>query len=791
MSAQQHGPHCHPGGVRSYGNPDEGVMLLGIAPGRNEMREGRPFIGESGRMLDAILSAVGWSREKVYTTNLYCQWNDTPTPAQIQGCAPRLRAEITAMKPKIIMPLGKIATEQVMPKYMFGKVSGGVFWLENVLDSGHDCYVIPTFHPAAILYGMTAYVHDIYRDLRRIKHVLTWKPGAPHNAVEYTVADSVEVAQSFLDRFALHHAPYIAIDIESAQGKDDAEMFDPHSDKLLCVGISDGENTVVIPEEFCHGLNWHENEINWTMHWSTFDWQGILRFLAVRLPIVHDTLLMNYACDERTGVHSLKPICREQMGVGFYEEEAHRQAKMLKGFDKIDPAVLYEYNAKDAAYTARVAPLLYEQMRDDDQLGPYHNIMIPVANAFAEMQWHGVRVDMKRLNQLEKQWYPMWMKMDSDLRELGVALGAPEPFNPNSDKQLKHLVYDILGIKSPTGKVSEKTGVLSLDKEVLELLKGTHPFIDGLHDFRKLDHVIQNYIFVVRDNIKLDGLLHATPKQHGAVTYRTSYIDPPLQTIPNPKYESNAYGEFREVFVPRDANHVIGEVDFSKAELYWGAQESGDAVMLADLLSGDFHARVASDIFNKPISEVTRWDRTRSKHVTFGIMYGRGARALAKGELKCSIAEAEVFLNRWRWRYKRYVEWTQEVRTLALTAYELVSATGRKRRFKLILDGDFDMLNKAVNFPIQSAASDTTLSAMVKLCNLLPQYDSFPIIMIHDSLVFDLSIAHLHETLPLIKSVMESPQFPGAPAIEVELAVGPNWGQTKEIKVEDYQLVRA
>lgn len=790
MSTQQYGPHCHPGGARGYGNASEGVTLLGIAPGRNEIREGRPFIGESGRLLDAILDAVGWSREKVYCTNLHCQWNDEPSQAQIDGCASRLREEIITMKPKVLVPLGKIATEQVMKGYMFGKVSGGVFWTENVLGSGHDCYVIPTFHPAAILYGMTMYVHDVYRDLRRIKTVLEWEPGAPHIQVAYDVAKGTKEVQGFLDYWRERNPPYLAIDIETSGGKDDNEMFDPHSEKLLCVGISDGHNTIVIPEEFCYGLDW-PLDLNWTMHFSTFDRQGIQKLLGVRLPIAHDTLLMNYACDERTGVHALKSICREQMGVGFYEEEVHRTAKKLKGFDKVPLPQLYGYNAKDTCYTARVAPLLYEQMRADGQLDVYHNIMIPVANAFADMQWHGVRVDMKRLNELEKQWYPMWMAMDSRLREYGVELGAPAPFNPNSGAQLKRLVYDILKIKSPTGKASEKTGVLSLDKEVLELLKGTHPFIDGLHDFRQLDHVIQNYVFVVRDHIKFDGLLHATPKQHGAITYRTSYIDPPLQTIPNPKYESNAYGEFREVFVPRDAEHCIGEVDFSKAELYWGAQESGDAVMMADLLSGDFHRRTASDIFNKSLDDVTKWDRTRSKHVTFGIMYGRGARALAKGELKCNIAEAEVFLNRWKWRYKRYVEWADEVRRKAIMDGELTSFTGRKRRFKLILDGDQDMLNKAVNFPIQSAASDTTLAAMVKLCALLPQYDSFPIIMVHDSLVFDLANKYLDVTLPLIKRTMEAPQFPGAPSIEVELAVGPNWGSTKEVEVDTRELVTA
>lgn len=777
------GPECHTHGVRGYGNPGDGVMLIGIAPGKNEVAQGKPFVGESGRLLDAVLKAVSWDRSKVYCTNLHCQWDDAPSPAKIAACAARLRREITVYKPRIIVPLGKLASEQVISEQLFGNTTGAVLWRENVLGSGHSCYVIPTFHPAAILYGMSAYIHDVWRDLRRIKTVIDWPTGgSPYKKVEYSVAQSTRDVQDFLDDMLLLKPDYLALDIESAEGKDPNEVLDPFSDKLLCVGLSDGVRTLVVPEEFCHGLDWNENALNWTLHFSTFDCMGMRQFLGVKIPVVHDTLLMSYACDERTGVHSLKKIVRERLGVGFYEADVHTQARKLKGFQYVDKAALYEYNARDAAYTARVAPILYQEMADDDQLWPYHNIMIPTANAFMEMQYRGVRVDMKKLNELELRWYPRWIDLDTKLRAYGVELGAPAPFNPDSNVQLKRLVFDILGIKSPTGKVSKITGALSLDKEVLEALAGTHPFIDHLQDFRDLGHQINNYMFVVRDHMKMDGCLHATPKQHGAVTYRTSYINPPLQTIPNPKYESNGeFGEFRQIFVPSDKDHVIVEADFSKAELYWAVMVSGDEVMRADLESGDFHSRVASDIFNKPISEVTKWDRTRSKHVTFGIMYGRGAYALARAELKCSVTDAEVFLNRWRSRYSVYMTWFETTRRKAIKEKELTSFTGRKRRFKIITEGDYDMLNKAVNFPIQCPASDTTLMAMVRLQKSLTEYDSSPIIMIHDALVFDVSRKHLDTCCALIKRTMESPQFEGAIPIAVEVSVGDNWGDTHEI----------
>lgn len=781
---------CHEHGIPGYGDTDGRVMLVGISPGRNEVREGRPFVGESGRLLDALLKATGWSREQIYATNLVCTENREPTPNDIARCLPRLQREIDLYKPKIIMPLGKVATETFMPAKTFGQSRGAVIWQDNVLDSNHSAYIIATIHPAAILHGVTAFVHDIYRDFSKIKDVMQWESDGHHAAarVNYMVATSTAHAQEFIDDLFISR--YIAVDIESAQGKDEDESLDPFMDALLCIAISDGhDRTLVIPAEYASGLNWRTSELNYTFHNGNFDVYAIRRFLNIELPIVNDTLLMSYNLDERTGVHTLKTLAREYLGAGFYEDEAHGQAKKLKGYDKVDKKVLYEYNAKDAAYTAQLAPLLYERMKADNVLWPYDNLMIPAANVFADIQTKGIRVDMERLNELEFTWFPRWLIAQKELSAHAIGYGAPAPFNPNSNPQLNRLVYDILGLKSPTGKRSKKTGALSLDKEVLQELKGTHPFIDELHAYRKLDHIIGNYMLPTRELVKLDGNLHATTKQHGTVTARTSYVKPALQTIPNPKYDKNEeFGEFRDIFVPEDDDHVIVEADYSKAELYWAAHLSGDVQMIADLASGDFHRRTAAQVFNKPEDTVTKWDRTSSKHVTFGKMYGRSSKALAKGELKCSIAQAEAFSRRWDLRYPQYIAWNREHRRIAQTVGELVSPTFRKRRFRLILEGDYEMLNQAVNFPIQNAASDTTMAALIKLHPLLKLYDSRPLIMIHDALVFSVHKKHLETVCALISKVMAEPQFPGWPAIEVELSVGPSWGRTKEYVVPVREL---
>jgi uracil-DNA glycosylase family 4 len=763
-------------------------MIIGIAPGKNEMKLGQPFVGESGRLLDSVLRAAGWDRADVYCTNLICTWNDNPSAQEIASCAQRLRDEIIFMKPRLIITLGKLASEQVYPEYTIGQMQGAVLWTTDILGSGHDCYVLPTYHPAAVLHGSSFYIHPIYRDLSKIKTVVMWEPDSPLATLNgYWVA----IYDDDLKKW-LRERPYgttVAVDIETAQGKDEDGLLDVHNDRLLCVGLSDGFDTIVVPEQFTRTMteeDWCIPKINWAFHNGNFDVQGIYRFLDIKLPIEDDTMLMSYNLDERAGVHKLKTLAREYLGAGFYETQAHRQAKERKGYEYVDPDVLYEYNARDATYTARLVEILRMMMKADNVLGPYNELLIPAANVFADIQYRGMHVDMDRMNELELKWYPMWLQAGKDLIAHGEALGAPAPFNPNSNPQMKHLFFDILKLKDPLGKRT-KGGAQSLDKEVMEEMKGQHPFVDEIFDYRQLDHIVSNML-MVRDHVKLDGAVHATTKQHGTVTGRTSYVDPALQTFPNPKYERNArFKEFREIFVPFNAEtHVIGEADLSRAEMWAAVTYSGDEQMLEDLRSGDPHTQTAMAVLNKSRERVTRQDRTDMKHVTFGKMYGRGAKALAKGELKCSVAQAEAFVSRWDRRYAGYMEWNRRTRAVAQEEGELVSLTGRKRRFRLILPDDYMLLNEGANFPIQNLASDTTLKAMIKLHPLLAKYDSYILIMIHDSLVFELSKEWLHVTLPLIKEVMEGVMFPGAYPIPIELAVGTSWGTTKEIDIEEF-----
>jgi DNA polymerase-1 len=760
------GPKCHAKGITGYGNPDHGVVIIGIAPGRDEIRTGRPFTGVSGKLLDNILRSVGWPREKVYTTNLVC-WNiDQPSTADIAACATRLKAELEQLHPKVIFLMGKIVTEAFIPDCTFSKVRGAVQWING-------SWVISTYHPAAIVRGGVQFINDLVKDLSKIKYVTTWPQDNSYGDIEYTLIRSQESAQELLNTLPLNIP--VALDVETdSLSLDKGEYIDVFGENIISIAISTGAGTWVIPQKYSRGLIWPKS-VQWTFHNGLYDVQAMRLHLGVELPIVHDTMLQSYTLDERNlkGLHSLKSLSRQWVGAGFYEEEITQYKKV--GYQEAPKKALHKYNAYDAAYTARLQPVFHSMQVEDEVCSVYDNLLIPAANVFSDIQYRGVRIDQDRVRELSLEWLPRWLDGEKELQTIAAEGGwdRDEPINTNSPKQLSHFLYDILGM--PGGP--------STNKETLAVLADEHPFITKLLKFRQLDHMINTYLQGIQDDVKRDGRVHANCLLHGTVTGRLSYTNPPLQTIPQAGSVGDDLARIRTIFVPSNMDtHVVVEVDYGKAELWCAYYYSKDPAMLEDLMSADYHTAVASRVYKKPANQITKNERKAMKYVTFGIMYGRQAPDLAHGELKCSIVQAQQYIDAWKARNYIYVQWTDKIKAELMATGEVVSATGRKRRFYYIDNSSAsDVYNKAVNFPVQCLASDCTLSTLIELHPILLALDSYLWFPIHDSIVMEVSKANLSTALRELQRVFTNPRFPGMPSIPIEISVGPRWGECKEI----------
>jgi len=803
--AQTHvyGSQCHSNGIRGYGNANAEIMFLGIAPGRDEVRKGTPFTGPSGQLLNSVLHSVGLERDSVYCTNLICYWKNDPTPSEQAPCRERLKAEIKGIGPKVIYLLGAIATEAFVGRVLAGKngARGAVIWSEE-----YQAYLIPTYHPSGILQGLNdrhgkdsrggEFIYDLYRDLKKWNYVREWGSGitsdptpgggSPLAQITYEVLnaegsnDSISAKiNAFLDLLP-RNSP-VAFDVETYNPSPDT--IDVWGDTLLCFSISTSERAWVFPLELIERMKEPEvasqihwpNDIQWTFHNAQFDTQIIKKNLDIWLTVHEDTMLMSYSLDERGGVHGLKTLAREYLGAGWWEQVREKGKKRLS---EIPRELLYEYNAKDACYTARLAEYFKPLQEADNVRQVYENILIPAVNAVKEVQYRGFKISRKKHMQFAIEWGKLYLELEEKLQQMARDNGWEGELNLQSPIQISKFLYTYLSL--PIKKMGKT--VASTDMETLKELAGLHEFVDEFIRYRHVARYYDTYITGFGKRIKEDSRVHAYVKIHGARTGRWSYGDPPLQTIPQTYEKEGVEEDFqqtREMFIPSTKDHVILEVDYGKGEIWCGQALSGDPVMLEDLMSGDYHSKVASDTQGIPLQEVNKEHRFKAKKTTFGVMYAIEANSLSK-QIKVSKLEAQIYIDRFYRRYPTYTKYVEWVKKQVLQLGELVSKTGRKRRF-FILDSGVRALKQAVNYPIQSALGDFTVLSYIYLHNEFKarSLDAHVLVQVHDSLVFEVHKSCLDEVTTLVHDVMTKKWFSNFPRLPVEMSMGPNWGKTK------------
>jgi len=353
-------------------------------------------------------------------------------------------------------------------------------------------------------------------------------------------------------------------------------------------------------------------------------------------------------------------------------------------------------------------------------------------------------------------------------------------FNPNSAPQRQHLAFNVLKMKPVKGT--------SVDKDFFAY-HGTHPFSKLMGDYSEVRHLMSNYVDGIADDVWADGRIHPDFLLFGTVTGRLSIHNPPMQTIPKWGVDAKKAKMVRKLFVA-SPGHVIVDIDYKNLELFIAWHYSGDENLGKALTEEDFHRRTAAAIFNKEYDAVTGLDRFNSKFVTFGIAYGRQAWSLAQGELYeltgGNERKAQQYIDRFWGLYPDYKRVYDEWQERALSVGELRTPMGRVRRWRL---KSREMLNhirnQAVNFPIQSLASDVCLSAFIRLSHILPQRGLGHVLFtVHDSLVFEIKQERLEEALAVIDKEMTTAPFDTHISLHTDIEVGPSLGEV--VALDDY-----
>lgn len=241
------------------------------------------------------------------------------------------------------------------------------------------------------------------------------------------------------------------------------------------------------------------------------------------------------------------------------------------------------------------------------------------------------------------------------------------------------------------------------------------------------------------------------------------------------------------------------ETDYSQLELRVAAFLSQDQKLIQAYKDGqDFHRVVASQIFSIPPEQVTKQQRHIAKYVDFGILYGRGAKSLAEGwsagqDLASdaltkdvwTVKMAQQFIDKMMEQFPDLHRWMMSQQSKVIEDHFIVTPFGRRRRFPFIArDNAYEIQRQAINFPVQSVASDICQLGLVRLHTLLLPERAFIISTVHDSVLMEVRKDCVEETATLASLVLEypPPQLNFNVPLKVDIAIGPNWGELKELE---------
>ena len=272
-----------------------------------------------------------------------------------------------------------------------------------------------------------------------------------------------------------------------------------------------------------------------------------------------------------------------------------------------------------------------EDLKNINQYEIYENIEKPLAKVLSSMEKEGIKVDKNVLN-IQKE------DIEYKLKEITNKIYdyAGEKFNISSPKQLSYILFEKMQLaKGKKNKTSYKTDVNTLEK-----LINIHPIINLILEYRGLAKLNSTYIDGLKDYIQNDGKIHSIFKQTVARTGRLSSVHPNLQNIPVKDEEGK---NIRKAFLP--SNDLFLSLDYSQIELRILADIANSQTMIETFNNGeDIHAKVASDIHNKDIKDVTKEERSAAKSVIFGIVYGISGFGLGEN-LHISKNDADKFIK--------------------------------------------------------------------------------------------------------------------------------------------------
>jgi DNA polymerase-1 len=431
-----------------------------------------------------------------------------------------------------------------------------------------------------------------------------------------------------------------------------------------------------------------------------------------------------------------------------------------------------EYAAEDADITLQLKEIFSPILDKAETKKLFDEIEIPLIPVLASMEMEGINLDANFLKSMSID-----MQKDIDLFEQKIYETAGEKFNLASPKQLGDILFDKLKIGGAKQKKT-KTGQYATGEEVLSYLANEHQIVKDILEWRQMVKLQSTYIDALPNQVdKKTGRVHTDYMQTVAATGRLSSNNPNLQNIP---IRTERGRLIRKAFIARDENYSLLSADYSQIELRIIAALSGEENMIKAFQNKeDIHRSTAAKVFNVPLEEVTKEQRSNAKTVNFGIIYGVSAFGLSN-QTSLSRKESAELIDAYYATYPKLKSYMSSQVDFAREHGYVQTVLGRRRYLKDINSANMMVKSgaerNAVNAPIQGSAADIIKIAMINIHKKLTSenWKSKMLLQVHDELVFDVHHAELEKIQPMIKHEMENAFKLDVP-LEVEIGVGKNW----------------
>ncbi|MBO6607802.1 DNA polymerase I [Psychroserpens sp.] len=430
-----------------------------------------------------------------------------------------------------------------------------------------------------------------------------------------------------------------------------------------------------------------------------------------------------------------------------------------------------EYAVEDADITLQLKEHFEKELGEANTQKLFHDIEIPLLRVLAAMELEGINLNQDFLNGLSAE-----LSKDITALERKIYEAAGEEFNIASPKQMGVILFEKMKLVDKPKKT--KTGQYSTSEDVLSALAKDHEIIRNILEYRGLAKLKSTYVDALPQQVEEStGRVHTDYMQTVAATGRLSSNNPNLQNIP---IRTERGRQVRKAFIPRNDDYTLLAADYSQIELRVIAALSKEPTMIEAFNNGeDIHASTASKVFNVPISEVTREQRSNAKTVNFGIIYGVSAFGLSN-QTNLSRSESKELIDLYYATYPKLKNYIHDQVDFARDNGYVQTVLGRRRYLKDINSRNAVVRGaaerNAVNAPIQGSAADIIKIAMINIYNKLEEgnFKSKMLLQVHDELVFDVYKPELETIKTLIKTEMENAYKLEVP-LDVDLDIGENW----------------